>query len=162
MLLSSVQNSLNELTDLLQQLSQTEYSKACAELSNATIGEHTRHIIEMFQCLEQAYTTAEVHYDNRKRDLLLQTSVAAAIDAINGLKVSLIKDDKLLALVQTVDGQNLNIATNYQRELLYNYEHCIHHQALIKVALLGIKDIDIPESFGVARSTIAYRQQCAQ
>jgi hypothetical protein len=116
----------------------------------------------MFQCLEQAYSTAEVHYDNRKRDLLLQTSVLAAIEAIKGLKVSLLKDDKALTLVQTVDEQNLNIATNYQRELLYNYEHCIHHQALIKVALLAIPNLDIPESFGVARSTIAYRQQCAQ
>ncbi|WP_298146936.1 DinB family protein [Flavobacterium sp.] len=162
MMFSAVDAGLDNLLFVLEQLDNVAYTARNTSLSEATIGEHTRHIIEMFQCLEQAYITAEVHYDNRKRDLLLQTSVAAAIEAIKGLKVSLLKEDKLLSLVQTVDGQNLNIATNYQRELLYNYEHCIHHQALIKVALLGIKNIDIPESFGVARSTIAYRQQCAQ
>ena len=55
MLIPSIKNSLNELTDLLKQLSQNEYSNSCAELSGATIGEHTRHIIEMFQCLENQY-----------------------------------------------------------------------------------------------------------
>jgi hypothetical protein len=44
-------------------LSQTEYSNSCAELSNATIGEHTRHIIEMFQCLENQYDLGVVNYD---------------------------------------------------------------------------------------------------
>ena len=49
MLIPSINNSLNELIDLLNQLSQTEYSNSCVQLSNATVGEHIRHIIEMFQ-----------------------------------------------------------------------------------------------------------------
>ena len=52
MLLSSINNNLKELIDLLHQLSNEEYSKPCPQLSNASIGEHTRHIIELFQCLE--------------------------------------------------------------------------------------------------------------
>jgi hypothetical protein len=47
MLIPSINNSLNELIDLLNQLSQKEYSNSCTELSNATIGEHTRHIIDV-------------------------------------------------------------------------------------------------------------------
>lgn len=162
MMFSAVDAGLDNLLFVLQQLDNKAYTSRNPSLSEATIGEHTRHIIEMFQCLEQAYTTAEVNYDNRKRDMLLQTSVVDAVQAIKGLKISLLKEDKKLVLLQTVDAQNLTIETNYQRELLYNYEHCIHHQALIKVALLAIPNMEIPESFGVARSTIAYRQQCAQ
>jgi len=55
MLIPSINKSLNELVDLLNQLSKKDYSKPCAELTNASIGEHTRHIIEMFQCLENQY-----------------------------------------------------------------------------------------------------------
>ena len=55
MLLKSIRYSLDELIYLLDQLSDQEYSKSCEALSNATIGEHTRHIIEMFQCLENGY-----------------------------------------------------------------------------------------------------------
>jgi hypothetical protein len=65
MLIPSINNSLNELIDLLNQLSQKEYSNSCTELSNATIGEHTRHIIEMFQCLENQYDLGVVNYDKR-------------------------------------------------------------------------------------------------
>lgn len=55
MLLKSIRRSLDELTDLLNQLSDKDYSKSCLALSNATIGEHTRHILEMFQCLQNGY-----------------------------------------------------------------------------------------------------------
>jgi hypothetical protein len=44
-------NRLKELVHLLQQLSNAEYAKPYISLSSATIGEHTRHVIEMFQCL---------------------------------------------------------------------------------------------------------------
>jgi RNA-binding protein YhbY len=67
-----------------------------------------------------------------------------------------------LKLQQIVDGEELLIDTNYNRELLYNLEHCIHHQALIKVAVLQNDAITIDANFGVARSTIEYRKQCAQ
>ena len=49
MLLPSIHHSLQELNDLLAQISDADYAHPCHELSNATIGEHTRHIIEMFQ-----------------------------------------------------------------------------------------------------------------
>lgn len=52
MLIPSIQKTLNELLELIHQLSDEDYTKPCEALSNATIGEHTRHIIEMFQCLE--------------------------------------------------------------------------------------------------------------
>ena len=65
-------------------------------------------------------------------------------------------------LQQIVDGEELNIESNYFRELLYNLEHCIHHQALIKVAVLQLEHLQIDQDFGVARSTIEYRKQCAQ
>jgi hypothetical protein len=54
MLIPSINNSLNELIDLLEQMSNTEYSKH-PSLSNSTIG-NTRHIVEMFQCLENSMT----------------------------------------------------------------------------------------------------------
>jgi hypothetical protein len=65
-------------------------------------------------------------------------------------------------LHQIIEGENISISSNYHRELLYNLEHCIHHQALLKVALLPMKNIKIDADFGVARSTVAYRNQCVQ
>jgi RNA-binding protein YhbY len=65
-------------------------------------------------------------------------------------------------LQQVIGNQILEIESNYTRELLYNLEHSIHHQALIKVAILQNNSIIIDENFGVAHSTIEYRKKCAQ
>ena len=162
MLLLSIQKTLLELSDLVSKLSDADYCFPCNDLSNATIGEHTRHIIEMFQCLENQYENGVVNYDNRKRDYLIQTNTAFANECIAAILNQIDKDNKSLQLQQIVDGQILLIESNYHRELLYNLEHCIHHQALIKVAIIQLASIDIDENFGVARSTIEYRKQCVQ
>lgn len=162
MLIASITKTLNELLDLLSQISDTDYSCPCHQLSNATIGEHTRHSIEMFQCLENQYEYGIVNYDIRKRDYLIQTNTDFAQKCILQILNQIEKPNKSLQLQQIIDGEEFLIDTNYNRELLYNLEHCIHHQALIKVAVIQSQTIKIDENFGVARSTIEYRKQCAQ
>jgi len=162
MLIASINKTLNELLDLLSQISDSDYSCPCRDLSNATIGEHTRHIIEMFQCLENQYKNGIVNYDIRKRDYLIQTNTDFARECILQILNQIEKPNKSIQLQQIVDGSILLIDSNYNRELLYNLEHCIHHQALIKVAIIQSATIKIDENFGVARSTIEYRKQCAQ
>ncbi len=162
MLIPAISKALNELSVLVSQLSNEDYCSPCHDLSNATIGEHTRHIIEMFQCLENQYETGIVNYDHRKRDYRIQTNTAFAKDCIDAILNQVDKPNKNLQLQQIVEDEELLIDSNYDRELLYNLEHCIHHQALIKVAIIQLKTIEIDENFGVARSTIEYRNQCAQ
>ena len=162
MIISSINKSLDDLIGLLNQLPENEYSKSCFELSGATIGEHTRHIVEMFQCLNRNYDSGIVNYDNRERNVMTQTNVGFAIQMITDIKNSINKENKNLELHQMIDGAAVQIQSNYNRELLYNLEHCIHHQALIKVAVLKNENIVIDNDFGVARSTIEYRKECAQ
>lgn len=162
MLIPSVRKTLLELSDLILKLPQNEYCLPCRDLSNATIGEHTRHIIELFQCLENQYENGVINYDNRNRDYLIQTNTSFAAECIDTILNQIDKPNKSLQLQQIIDGESLFIESNYYRELLYNLEHCIHHQALIKVAIIQSATIEIDENFGVARSTIEYRKQCAQ
>jgi len=162
MLIVSINNSLNDLIDLLGQITNSEYSKPCAALSNSTIGEHSRHIIEMFQCLENNYDLGIVNYDKRDRNVLIQTDTQHAIKKIGLIQNSLGRENKEIELQQIIDGEEILVESNYLRELLYNLEHCIHHQALIKVAVLQSPSILVGNNFGVARSTIEYRNQCAQ
>lgn len=162
MLIPSLHKALNELVSLLNQLSNDDFTTPCKALSNSTIGEHTRHIIEMFQCLENQYESGVVNYDKRNRDYRIQTDTDFALQCIAAVKDQLEKENKKIMLQQIVDSEELYIESNYFRELLYNLEHCIHHQALIKVAVLQCEHLQIDDDFGVARSTIEYRKQCAQ
>jgi hypothetical protein len=162
MFIPAVRKTLLELSDLVSKLTQNEYCLPCHDLSNATIGEHTRHIIELFQCLENQYENGVINYDNRNRDALIQTNTVFAVSCIQAILNQIDKPNKSLQLQQIIDGESLFIESNYYRELLYNLEHCIHHQAIIKVAIIQMATIEIDENFGVARSTIEYRKQCAQ
>ena len=66
MLLQSVRYSLEELIVLLDQLKDEDYVKACEALSNATMVQYVRHILEMFKCLEEGYDLGVVNYDNQQ------------------------------------------------------------------------------------------------
>jgi len=155
--------ALNSLAEVLLQLPGDDtYAAPCTALSNATIGQHTRHIIELYQCLLEGYAAGTVNYDNRKRNSLYENDIHAAVNTIKEIQQNLEQPDKAVTIVCSDDDGASDIQSNYYREILYNLEHCIHHQALIKVALLSIKDFAVAAGFGVAPSTLQYRQQCAQ
>jgi hypothetical protein len=116
----------------------------------------------MFQCLENQYEIGIVNYDKRERNKQIQTDTLFAIDQISTIQNNLDKPNKEIQLQQIIDEQEILIQSNYYRELLYNLEHCVHHQALIKVAILVANTITVDANFGVARSTIEYRNKCAQ
>ena len=162
MLVQIVKQNLSENIDLLQQLTNEELTLPFPELSNATIGEHMRHIIELFGCLLENYEYGLINYDDRKRDLLLQTDKNEAIKILEKYRSELDKPNKSLSLTHNCFSDKEMVETNYFRELLYNLEHSIHHQALIKVALYRLPQIKISDSFGIASSTLEYRKQCAQ
>ncbi|MBC9797547.1 DinB family protein [Sinomicrobium sp. FJxs] len=162
MLFSSVQSNLDDLTDLAEQLSSEEYNAPCPELGGATIGQHFRHIIEIFLCLINNYETGSINYDKRERNRKIETDITTAVEHIDHIKENLEKENKPLFLEQTLNCTKLRIQSSYFREVLYNLEHTIHHQALMRVGIRKFDRLILSESFGVAPSTIEYRKKCAQ
>ncbi|KIX22288.1 hypothetical protein SY27_00015 [Flavobacterium sp. 316] len=162
MLITSIRENFSEIIELLNQLNDEDYIFCHPELSNATIGEHTRHIIELYQALIDNYNTGVINYDKRARNILIQTSIIEAKRAINSILSKIELPNKKLILEQGTLQIRFSVDTNYFRELLYNLEHSIHHQALIKVAIIKNQNIEISHNFGVAKSTIEFKTQCAQ
>jgi hypothetical protein len=161
----AVNNIFVQLAGSLGQLSPPQYSQPCQTLFNNTIGQHVRHIIELFQCLENGYLIGEVNYEKRKRDALIETDKELASSLLLNIYQGLTKPNKPLTLVACYDehiNETIVIETNYYREIAYNLEHTIHHMALIRVGITEISSVQLPDDFGVASSTIKYRKQCAQ
>lgn len=161
----SVKNVFVQLNDSLLQLSNEEYTRPSSRLFNATIGQHVRHIIELFVCLEQGYDSGFVNYEKRKRDLTIETDKEFARQLLLGIYRSMNRPDKTLQLVANYDEHSeemLLIDTNYYREVVYNLEHTVHHMALIRVGINEVSNIQVPQEFGVAASTIKHKKACAQ
>ena len=165
MLQNAINNVFLQLTASLEQLNDVQYSMECSTLSNATIGKHVRHVIELFQSLEQGYSTGIVNYDKRKRDTRIETDKEFALSLLSEIRNGLNKVNKDLILESSYDEDSnevVSIKTNYNREIAYNLEHTIHHMALIRVGINAVSDIQLPENYGVASSTVRHRQECAQ
>lgn len=161
----SVRHVLQQLGLSVQQLSESQYNQPCHILSDATIGQHLRHVVELFLCLENGYASGMVNYDQRKRDRRIETDKAFALQMLNRIAGNVEKQNKVLQLVTghtDASGASARMESNYLRELLYNLEHTVHHMALIRVGIESVSAIRLPESFGVASSTLQYRESCAR
>lgn len=154
--------TLEQFKEVLSQLSEANYSRPCSILSDATIGQHTRHIVELYQCLIKGYASAEVCYDKRKRDKRIEQDVNFAIHQLGQIQNTIAQPDKNIFISYNLNERDVIIPSNYNREVMYNLEHTIHHQALIKVAINHFTTILLPDSFGVAPSTMQYRSKCVQ
>lgn len=153
---------LMQLVDCINQLNFDEYTQKINLLSNSTIGEHTRHVIELFEQLLSGYETGNINYDARKRDIRIQENIDFASESIANIIKRLERNNKHLLLTTLYNNQEMSIDSTYYRELMYNIEHCIHHQVIIKIGLLHFDKTEIAENFGVAKSTIEYRKECVQ
>jgi hypothetical protein len=166
MLENAINNVFLQLTVSLDQLSAEQYAQQCQSLNNASVGKHLRHIIELFQSLDNGYHDGIVNYDKRKRDTRIENDKQFALSLMNEIRDGLNKPDKELVLESSYDEHSeeiLLIKTNYNREVAYNLEHTIHHMALIRIGIQEVSGIRLAENYGVASSTIRHRQTtCVQ
>ncbi|MBN8667115.1 MAG: hypothetical protein J0M30_06375 [Chitinophagales bacterium] len=157
----SVQSILRLLEASITELTEEQFVQKIDTLSGATIGQHIRHILEMMVCLEEGYAYGTVNYEHRKRDIQIETQREIAIQTLHRILQNLHPQDKDLTLEAGFDELSdtpLLFQTNYYRELAYNLEHAIHHMALIKIGIRAVSTIELPKGYGVASSTIRYRE----
>jgi uncharacterized damage-inducible protein DinB len=155
---------LKQLSDLVGQLNDADFTKPSKALSHSTVGQHLRHTIEFFICLEEGYQKGIVNYDKRSHDKLIETDRFIALDNLSRIHhfISLQQIDRPLQLevgYHTSDECCISVATNYWRELTYNIEHAVHHMAIMKIGVHEVSPhITLPPDFGVAVSTIRYKK----
>jgi uncharacterized damage-inducible protein DinB len=159
--INSSKEVLLELGEVISQMEDQDYSRPLVIFSNSSIGMHVRHVLEFYQCLfEQG---SELNYDKRQRDLTIQSSIERAKEVITHIvmKLNTLTEENLNEPILLSDIEdNAPISTSLSRELHYNFEHTIHHSALLKIGILSLdKGIVISDRFGVAPSTLRYQNR---
>lgn len=155
-------NILNQLANLTTRISAPDFTRSSALLSGSTIGQHVRHTLEFFVCLESGCRTGLVNYDQRDHDKSIETDKALALSVIRKASefVSGLKENKPLVLkagCRPEDETGVSVETNIHRELMYNIEHAVHHMAIIKIAIREIAPyVPLEVDFGVAASTLRH------
>jgi hypothetical protein len=145
---------------VISSLPENAYQQKIPALYHASIGDHTRHIVEILQCAVHGHIPGVIDYHNRERNLQLAEDPSLALGSLQNLLHTCKLDNKAVNVIHgDVNQKDDQVLSTYHRELLYNVEHTIHHMALIKVALFYLGIQDLPEGFGMAYSTITYQKK---
>ncbi len=168
-ILAASHHTLKNLILFLEQIDAETYRQPLTLFNGSSLGEHTRHILEFYQCLLRQHSQHDINYDRRERNRSLQQEPNNAIEAIHQILYQLERVDlyQPLQLIVAYDTQNDDtdaMPTNMKREVTYCLEHAIHHMAIIKVGVLSnFPYIALPNDFGIAPSTIKHQQSvCVQ
>ncbi len=163
--------TLRDAQFYLREIDPQVYAMPLELLFGASIGQHTRHFVEFYQCLldQIQHEDRAVNYALRARDLRIEEDPEFATQQINKIcaRILTIKENMSCTLVcdeHIEENCGVTVASNFEREVIYNIEHTIHHLAIIKIGLFAIAPrIALPAHFGVAPSTIQHKQKlCAQ
>jgi hypothetical protein len=164
-------HALNDLRYYLSVIEPTVYQAPLDLLSGSTIGQHTRHIIEFYNCLLEQHDVPSsvpvISYAKRRRDFLIESAPDHALQNVVAICERLYElDEKKECILDCAEhgSKDVLVRSTIGRELIYNIEHTIHHLAIVKIALKTISpSISLPKHFGVAPSTLHHRQEvCAQ
>src|SRR5258708_20277378 len=121
---------LSQLKDTIEQISPEDLSRPLSTLSGSTIGQHIRHTLEFFLCLEKGFETGVINYDNRARDKRIETNKPMAISSIRSVRdfIEGGLQDKAMQLevcYERHSEQFCTIPPIYYPHLPYNIEHPI-------------------------------------
>ena len=166
-LITACDNILLQLSNAVEQIQSEDFTKPSTALSQASIGQHVRHTLEFFICLENGFEEGNVNYDKREHDILMESDkhlVLATISKVREFICCHTRDKKLLLHVgyERNNENFVTLETNYFRELTYNIEHAVHHMAIMKIGIREISPyVNIAHDFGVAVSTVRFKESSA-
>jgi uncharacterized damage-inducible protein DinB len=162
---SAISAVVQQINRLLQQITPHEYRQQLPEFEGSTLGQHFRHILEFFQCLDQGIRGGTVDYAARERNLLYEDSpniTAAALAAFAETLPGLNLAQSLRIRAEFGGAERPDYESTVGRELMFVYDHAIHHLAIIKIGLsCHFPHIDADKDLGVSPSTIKARQKTA-
>lgn len=149
----------------LDQMSGEVYAEA-AYRSGASIGAQFRHILDHYQAFLAGLEAGRIDYDARERDPAVETDIKTARARAKTLcrKLEQIPGDRLdkettvnTCTADPPERTPVWAPTTARRELAFLLSHTVHHYALINL-MARAAGVELPGSFGVAPSTLAYRQ----
>ena len=153
---------LHQLVQFIQQLDDDSYSCSPQPLFDSPIGNHVRHILDIYQALMQDQHSL-IDYDQRRRGDDVESKRVAALKELVVIENWLMALDsaefETVKIVKTevcLSQQNSEKFTStFGRELYFASSHATHHLALL-VAIAKSMNIKINGQLGIAPATASF------
>lgn len=148
---------------LLEAISPNVYARKCPEIFGSSIGGHFRHNIDHYIAFMDGFESSEIDYDSRERRETMEEDPSEASRVMARLSIFLKKIsgedlDQPLRIRMDDGGDSSWSQTTLRRELQFLLSHTIHHYALVVSIATRYGINEFPDGFGVAPSTLHYRE----
>ena len=156
---------IEQMTDLLDRIAPETYSQPLQLFNGSSIGQHFRHIVDFYGCLYRGVTEGRVDYAQRQRDTRVETEPGYAAQMLSEFMKKLEASEEVATVEVVADfSAELNetrpvVKSTVGREMMYAYDHAVHHLAMIKMGLkAAAPTLEIDKNLGVAPSTVKHWQ----
>lgn len=168
-ILDSMREVFEQGESLLLTLDDVAYAAKIPGAFNASVGGHYRHCLDHFYSVFYGLEHAEVNYDNRRRDPLIESVREVALAHTKDLlRASERLEEQILTrstMVRSKVSYSMEespaVSSTLGRELMFCVVHAIHHYALMGM-MCGMLKVPLPEGFGVAPSTVKHHRETAR
>lgn len=161
---------LTQLADLVATLDEAAYNARPDATRCGAIGGHVRHTLDHVVAWLHGVHGESINYDDRQRGTDVETNPRTAETLIARCiqQLGTVAPDRLPRTVavftsMTSDGTMVRLPSTHARELAFVFSHTVHHNAIIGTIARAL-GLALPDHFGMAPSTVAYRNQggCAR
>ncbi|MFL0799054.1 MAG: DinB family protein [Agarilytica sp.] len=167
--------ALDQGIHLVNALSDAQYRFTDSSYTQSSIGQHFRHIIDMYMVVSYPDDSSIIDYDTRRRGADVETCCDTAIRELNVIKTYISAylnnlDESIALLDQDVDiktevtideTHSVVLRSNKLRELVFTSSHAVHHFALISM-IAKIQGIVLDKNIGVAPATATFLRSEAE
>ncbi len=145
--------------ELLRQIDDQLYTSLAPPLFESGVGGHFRHCLDSYRCFFAGLADGRIDYDRRERDELIARHRDCALARLEVTITQLQRlpwSDQPSPLWARQDSRHWG-HTSLERELQFLLSHTVHHYALMAL-MLRVQGFAPAAEFGVAPSTLAYRE----
>lgn len=159
--------AIDQALAFLQQLSDSQYTSIQSPYVASSIGQHIRHIVDVFFSVTRRIDPCVIDYDVRRRGADIETSKSIAILELNEVRDWMVSfdilpghsdDDGRITIrteVAVEDTRSVELESSIARELIFASSHAVHHFALISV-IAKLQGIKLDDQFGLAPATATF------
>jgi hypothetical protein len=160
---------IHQIVDLLYKIDRSSFEQPLALFNNSSIGQHFRHILDFYTCLEKGIHYSRIDYADRERDLQVEKDPLYAAASFEQVAAKILSLDEQSAIEVIADfSSELNetrpvVQSTIAREMMYAYDHAVHHLAMIKMGLkVSNPNVIIDDEVGVAPSTLKHWKESSR
>lgn len=159
--------SLDQMIMFIDSLSESEYQYIPTPLFDSSIGQHLRHIVDLFLALMNG-ANEEINYDIRRRGAPIETDSNIGLKELNEIRdwISKITEDDINqnTLIHTETAlhtqQTDTFKSSFGRELCFASSHLVHHLAIMAaIAKMAGKNVDSTLGLAPATATFVREQE---